>query len=73
MSRGGSNLNGIPSISHKVAALSIPPVEVGAPSSKMGLGSVWSVTDPFIKNTASYLVPAYCCPYCHQYYRTVHS
>ena len=33
-----------------VAALYMPPVEVGAPSSMMELGSVWSETDPFSEN-----------------------
>ena len=38
-------------MSHIVIAFSIPPVEVGAPSSKIGLGSGRSVSDPFTENT----------------------
>lgn len=40
----------MPNASHNRAAFAIPPVEVGAPSSRIGLGSDWSVSNPFTEN-----------------------
>lgn len=38
----GCNVNSMPSASARSIAFSMPPVEVGAPSPKMGLKSDWS-------------------------------
>ena len=40
-------------MSQMVIALLMAPVEVGAPSSRMGLGSGGSESNPFIENTIS--------------------
>lgn len=65
---GGSRLILMPRTSHSIVAFSIPPVEVGAPSSRMILGSGRSSSDPFIENTnlllvyrSHYRCPSYCC------------
>lgn len=48
----GSSIKGMPSASHNRVAFSIPPVEVGAPSSRigLGLGSDWGSSNPFNEN-----------------------
>ena len=49
--RGGTVLKGIPMKSHRATALFIPPVDVTAPSSSMGLGSGGSFADPIDEKT----------------------
>lgn len=49
--RGGASTKEIPSASQSVVAYSIPPGEVSAPSSKIGLRLRRSVSNPFTENT----------------------
>lgn len=48
---GGSKCSDSPRISQRYMASSIPPQEISAPSSRMGLGSARSSASPFTENT----------------------
>lgn len=51
VSRGGSRISRILSMSQRWDAALIPPVDVGLPESIIGFGSGMSISEPFIENT----------------------